>query len=50
MTEVFTGLSRFRPIVDDIVIYDNNAADHLVHVKQFLQCCVDRNIPVNIDK
>ena len=50
MTEAFTGLSRFRCIVDDIEIYDSNAVDHLIHVKQFLQCCIDRNITLNIEK
>ena len=50
MTEAFAELSGFRRIVDDIVIYDSNAADHLTHVKQFLQCCVDRNIALNIEK
>ena len=50
MTEAFAGLSGFRRIVDDIVIYDSNAADHLTHVKQFLQRCVDRNIALNIEK
>ena len=49
MTEVFTGLSRFRCIVDDIVIYDSNAADHLIHVKQFLQHYVGRKIAPNIE-
>ena len=28
----------------------SNAADHLTHVKQFLQRCVDRNIALNIEK
>ena len=50
MTEAFAGLSGFNRIVDDIVIYDSNAADHLTHVKQFLQRCVDRNIALNIEK
>ena len=50
MTEAFAGLSGFRCIVDDIVIYDSNAADYLTHVKQFLQRCVDRNIALNIEK
>ena len=37
MTEAFAGLSGFRRIVDDIVIYDSNVTDHVAHVKQFLQ-------------
>ena len=39
MTEAFTG---FRCIVDDIMIYDNNAADHIIHVKQFLHAALRR--------
>ena len=31
------GLSGFRRVVDDIVIYDSNVEDHITHVKQFLQ-------------
>ena len=36
-TEAFAELSGFRHVVDDIVIYDSNVTDHVVHVKQFLQ-------------
>ena len=65
MTEAFTGLSGFRRVVDDIVIYDiviydiviydiviydSNVEDHVAHVKQFLQRCVNQNIALNIDK
>ena len=50
MTESFAGLSGFRRIVDDIVIYDSNATDYLTYVKQFLQHCVDRDIALNIEK
>ena len=41
ITEAFTGLSGFCRIVDDIVIYDSNVEDHVAHVKQFLQRCVE---------
>ena len=37
MTEAFSGLSGFRRIVDDFVIYDSNITEHINHVKQFLQ-------------
>ena len=50
MAEAFTGLSGFRRVVDDIVIYDSNVEDHVAHVKQFLQRCADKNIALNIDK
>jgi len=36
MTEAFNGLSGFRCIVDDFVIYDSNIMDHIKHVEQFL--------------
>ena len=42
MTEAFEGLSGFRCIVDDFVIYDNNIEDHIVHVKQFLKRCAEK--------
>ena len=50
MTEAFAGLSGFRRVVDDIVIYDSNVTDHVAHVKQFLQRCADRNISLNVQK
>ena len=50
MTEAFRGLTGFRRIVDDFVIYDSNISDHENHVKQFLQCCADCNISLNTDK
>ena len=50
MTDAFRGLSGFRRIVDDFVIYDNNVGDHESHVKQFLQRCADCNISLNTEK
>jgi len=50
MAEAFIGLSGFRRIVDDIVIYDSNAAQHAASVRAFLQRCVDKQIALNIDK
>ena len=50
MTEAFGGLSGFRRIVDDFVIYDSNITEHINHIKQFLQRCVDHNIALNVDK
>ena len=49
-TEAFSGLSGFRRIVDDFVIYDNNVTDHVKHMEQFLQRCVENNITLNIEK
>ena len=42
MDEAFAGLSEFRRVVDDVVIYDQDRAQHSSHVKQFLQRCVEK--------
>ena len=44
MTEAFEGLSGFRRIVDDIIIYDKDAETHMTHVRQFLQRCQERKL------
>ena len=50
MTEASSGLSGFRCIVDDFIIYNNNVTDHVKHVEQFLQRCVKNNIALNMEK
>ena len=50
MAEAFAGLSGFRRIVDDIVIYDSDATQHANHVRSFLQRCADKQIALNLDK
>ncbi len=50
MDEAFSGLSDYRRIVDDVVIYDSDEKQHECHVRQFLQCCVERSITLNVDK
>ena len=50
ITEAFKGLSGFRRIVDDFVIYNSNISAHEDHVKQFLQRCADFNISLNTEK
>ena len=47
MAEAFEGLTGFRRIVDDIVIYDKNKTTHIEHVRQFLQHCQDKRIALN---
>ena len=37
--EAFSGLSGYRCIVNDIVIYDSDEKLPDLHVRQFLQCC-----------
>ena len=46
MTEAFNGLSSFRRVVDDFVIYDSKLSDHIAHVKEFLKCC-SNVVPTN---
>ena len=44
------GLSGYRRIVDDIVIYDQDITKHADHVRVFLQRCADMNITLNMEK
>jgi hypothetical protein len=50
MDEAIAGLTGYRRIVDDIVIYDSNERHHTNHVRQFLQRCVEKKITLNTDK
>ena len=50
MAEALAGLSGYRRIVDDIVIYDQDIAEHANHVRVFLQRCADMNITLNMEK
>ena len=50
MTKAFSGLSGFRRIVDNFVIYDSNITDHIIHVQQFLERCAENNIALNTEK
>lgn len=50
MYEAFQGLTDFRCIVDDVLIYDEDPARHVDRVRQFLQWCEERGISLNCDK
>jgi len=50
MAEALEGLTGYRRIVDDIVIYDKDPQQHVAHVKQFLERCKERQIAINKDK
>ncbi len=50
MDEAFSSLASFRCTVDDVVIYDSDERQHESHVRQFLQCCVERHITLNSNK
>ena len=36
MAEAFVGLTGFRWVVDDVIIYDDNELEHTTHIKKFL--------------
>jgi len=50
MAEAFAGLTGFRHVVDDIIIYDEDEIEHAAHVQQFLKQCLDKQIALNLDK
>ena len=50
MAEAFDGLTGFRCVVDDVIIYDKDIESHVEHVKQFLQRCQEWLISINKDK
>ena len=39
MDEAFQGLTNYRRIVNDVIIFDENKRTHAIHVMQFLQRC-----------
>ena len=49
MDEAFVGLTGYRRIVDDVVIFDRDEKQHASHVRQFLQRCSERRITLNSD-
>ena len=50
MDDDFAGLTGYRRIVDNLVIYDSDPTQHTDHVRQFLQRCAERQITLNTDK
>ena len=50
MDEAFTGLSGYRRVVDDVMIYDSDEEQYASHIRQFLQRCTERNITLNKEK
>ena len=50
MDEAFAGLTGYRCVVDDVVIYDSDPTQHAHHVRQFLTRCSERHITLNADK
>ena len=44
MDEAMAGLTQYSKVVDDVCVFDRSFADHVAHVRQFLQRCADRSI------
>ena len=49
-TAAFAGLTGYRRIVDDIVIYDSDEAQNTDYVRQFLRRCSETKITLNTEK
>lgn len=50
MDETFQGLSGYRRVVNDVVIFYRDEAQYAQHVRQFLARCTERKITLNVDK
>ena len=50
MDEALRGLSGYRRVIDNIVMYDSDVVQHGSHVRQFLHQCADYRITLNINK
>lgn len=50
MDEAFEGMSGFRKVVDDVIIFRCTRSEHLQHVREFLSRCQGRGISLNRDK
>ena len=50
MDEAFAGLSDFRKIVDNVVVFDSDPKKHVQHVRQLLRHCEEKKISLNREK
>ena len=50
MDEAFVGLSGYKRVVDDVLVYDESMEEHIEHVRNILQRCRDKGISLNKDK
>ena len=48
--EAFKGLTNYRRVVDDVIIFDDNESNHVNHDCQFVQRCADKGIFLHKDK
>ena len=49
MDEAFAGLTGYRRIVNDVVIYDSDPTQHISYIRWFLQCCTERSPSMTIN-
>lgn len=50
MDEALNGIQGIRKIVDEVVVFDQDEAQHLEHVRAILHHCVEKGISLNQDK
>ncbi len=50
MDEALAGMQNFRKIVDDVIIFDSNQQEHIVHVRELLRRCQEKGISLNREK
>ena len=42
--EAFKGLTNYKRIVDDVIIFDDNESNRVNHVRHYVQRCADKGI------
>ena len=50
MDEAFSGLTRYKKIVDDVVIYSRTMEEHVRDVRTFMRRCEEKVISLNRQK
>ena len=50
MDEAFEGMTGFRKVVDDVIIFSRTREEHIQHVRKFLTRCQEKGISLNVSK
>ena len=50
MDEAFQGMTGFRKVVDDVIIFSRTREEHIKHVRAFLTRCREKGISLNASK